>query len=148
MTEATITQYIADTFENTYVVESGGNKFFFYAALIGEQNNFPFITLVVSDEYDQFSDLNRPEVFRLNIGVSKATFKSLFGDDSKTKEYDFTALDKLMPHPVYGNMYWLCVLNPADNTVEIVKTLLAEAYEADKQKQETRAAASSKPSTA
>jgi hypothetical protein len=35
--------------------------------------------LVTSDLYDQFSNLNRPSVFRLNIGIGKQTFRSLFG---------------------------------------------------------------------
>jgi len=35
-----------------------------------------------------------------------------------------------MPHPVYGKMYWVCVLNPSAETFETVKGLLAEAYEA------------------
>ncbi len=44
--------------------------------------------------------------------------------------YDFTTLDQLMPHPVYGRMYWVCVLNPTNETFETkVRSLLAEAYE-------------------
>jgi hypothetical protein len=35
-----------------------------------------------------------------------------------------------MPHPVYGKMYWVCVLNPSAATFEAVKPLLAEAYQA------------------
>ena len=43
--------------------------------------------------------------------------------------YDFTALDRMMPHPVYGKMYWVCVLNPSIATFERVQSLLAEAYD-------------------
>jgi hypothetical protein len=44
--------------------------------------------------------------------------------------YDFTALDQVMPHPIYGRMYWVCVLNPRDETFETkVQPLLVEAYE-------------------
>jgi len=92
-----------------------------------KDHRFPFATLVTSDEDDQFSDLNRPGVFRLNVGVGKRTFQSLFGP---SKGHDFTALDQIMPHPVYGKMYWVCVLNPSDATFEAIKPLLAEAYEA------------------
>jgi hypothetical protein len=34
-----------------------------------------------------------------------------------------------MPHPVYGRMYWACVLNPSDSTWERVHVWLAEAYD-------------------
>ena len=35
-----------------------------------------------------------------------------------------------MPHPVYGRMYWVCVLNPSDETFATkVQPLLAEAYD-------------------
>ncbi len=43
---------------------------------------------------------------------------------------DFTALDQVMPHPVYGRMYWVCVLNSSEETFETkVQQLLAEAYD-------------------
>ena len=64
------------------------------------------------------------------------TFLAVFGkavgrpnaDGVIESGYDYTALDQVMPHPVYGNMYWLCVLNPSLATFEQVKPLLAEAY--------------------
>ncbi|HEY6539772.1 MAG TPA: DUF6194 family protein, partial [Ktedonobacteraceae bacterium] len=55
--------------------------------------------------------------------------------------YDFTALDQLMPHPVYGRMLWVCILNPGDETFETkVRPLLAEAYEMAVSKYRRRAA--------
>ena len=101
------------------------------------------MTLVTNDLYDQFSNLNRPSVFRLNIGIGKQTFRSLFGEPSlpsgrdsaarsfeNPSDYDFTALDQIMPHPVYGRMFWVCVLNPGEETFETkVRQLLAEAHD-------------------
>jgi uncharacterized protein DUF6194 len=147
MDEASITQYITDTFEGieTLTVESTGNTFFFY----DPDRMFPFATLVTTDYNDSFSNLNRPSVFRLNVGVSKQTFLSLFGSrpspssegNAEGDGYDFTALDQLMPHPVYGRMYWVCVLNPSDATFEtIVRPLLAEAYDMAVNKYSRRAA--------
>ncbi len=50
--------------------------------------------------------------------------------DEPSSDYDFTALDQLMPHPVYGRMYWMCVLNPSDETFATkVHPLLVEAYQ-------------------
>ena len=43
--------------------------------------------------------------------------------------HDFTALDQLLPHPVYARAHWVCVLNPSTATFEAAKPLLAEAYD-------------------
>jgi hypothetical protein len=128
MDASAVVQYIKGTLEGLDVVEANGDVFFFYdpGRDLPKDRRFPFATLVTSDRYDQFSNLNREGVYRLNIGVGKDTFRSLFHDASAT--HDFTALDRLMPHPVYGNMYWLCVLNPSDATFERVKPLLVEAH--------------------
>jgi hypothetical protein len=131
MDEAAITSYIADTFEGVDVFSASGDSYFFYNPdLSAPDRRFPFATLVTDDKHDSFSNLNRPTVFRLNIGVSKQTFASLFGSASPTasESHDFTALDRIMPHPVYGKMYWVCVLNPGTATLEVVKQLLAEAH--------------------
>ena len=34
-----------------------------------------------------------------------------------------------MPHPVYGWMSWVCVLNPSAETFKTMQPLLAEAYD-------------------
>jgi uncharacterized protein DUF6194 len=45
-----------------------------------------------------------------------------------------------MPHPVYGRMLWVCVLNPSDETFETkVRQLLAEAYDLTVSKHKRRA---------
>jgi hypothetical protein len=133
MDEASIIRYISETFADVDVAEDSGNSFFFY----DPDHMFPFATLVTNDKDDQFSNLDRPSVFRLNIGVSKKTFQSLFGTQTTSSSegagassgYDFTLLDRIMPHPVYGKMYWVCVLNPSDETFKAVQPLLAEAYD-------------------
>ena len=140
-----MSQYITNTFEGVDVVVGSDNSFFFYNpdSSVPPDHKFPFVTLMTNDINDEFSNLNRPSVFRLNIGVSKQTFRSLFGspelpsDSNGTAEggdnassYDFTALDQLMPHPVYGKMYWVCVINPSDETLATkAHPLLVEAYQ-------------------
>jgi hypothetical protein len=145
MDEAAIIHYITGTFDGVETATSSGNTFFF----VDPKRMMPFVTLVTNDEYETVSNLDRPGVFRLNIGIRKATFVSLFGDrpplpgvESDTEhDYDFTALDRLMPHPIYGRMYWVCVLNPSAATFEdVVRPLLAEAYELATGKQARRAA--------
>ncbi|HST05892.1 MAG TPA: DUF6194 family protein [Chloroflexia bacterium] len=152
MNEASIISYITNTFEGVGTESLTSDMFFFYDPPgVTADHKFPFATLVTNDNYDSVSKLSRPSVYRLNIGVGKETFRSLFGSQpfgTHTDEqgadidgvYDYTTLDKIMPHPVYGKMYWVCVLSPSDATFEAeVKPLLAEAYELDVKKHTKRA---------
>jgi hypothetical protein len=137
--ETDISQYIIETFEGVDRVEASGSQFFFYNPQeLPPDHRFPFVTIVTSDDdYDSFSNLNRPSVFRLSMGIGKQTFTERFG---KEQTYDFTALNQVMPHPVYGRMYWVFILNPGETTFEAeVKPLLAEAYELDVNKRNRKA---------
>jgi hypothetical protein len=154
MNESEISQYITETFEGVDVVVASGDSFFFYNpdSNVPPDHRFPFVTIVTSDINDQFSNLNRPSVFRLNIGIGKQTFRALFGDPAAlpsvsaadsgdiSRDYDFTTLDQLMPHPVYGRLLWVCVLNPSEETFETkVQQPLAEAYDLAVSKYKRRA---------
>jgi hypothetical protein len=137
--EAAITRYIATALPGIDVVvasrEGGapeiacGDSFFIYDPDrdLDDARRFPFATIVTKDygDFDNASNLDRPGVFRLNVGVSKESFAKLFGAES---EHDFTALDRLIPHPVYGRNHWMSVLNPGDSTFESIKPLLKEAH--------------------
>jgi hypothetical protein len=127
MNEASIIQYILDTFADVETDNAFGYTFFYYK----EEHKLPFATIASSDnEYERVSDLDRPGVFRLNIGVSKGTFQSLFGTARlDLSSHDFTALDVIMPHPDYAKQHFICVLSPSDVTFEKIRPLLAEAYE-------------------
>ena len=131
-----ITQEIVAMFDGVDVVEASGDWFFFHdpGRNLPPDRRFPFATLVTGDHYDAFSNLDRPGVFRLNVGVSPATFRASIETASADAEtaafgYDFIALDRIMPHPVYGTMFWLCVLNPSAATFARMRPLIAEAYE-------------------
>ena len=139
MDQAAITRYIETTFEGVDVVvaspENGapeiawGDTFFIYdpGRDLPETRRFPFATIVTKDygDFDNSSKLDRPGVFRLNIGVSKKTYAKLFPDHG---DHDFAALDRLMPHPVYGRNHFVCVVNPSESTFESIKPLLEEAH--------------------
>jgi hypothetical protein len=127
MDDSSITRYITDTFANVEMENNFGYTFFFYST----DHRLPFATLISADnEYDRVSNLDRPGVFRLNIGISKQTFQSLFGTDRiDTSNYDFTALNTIMPHPEYAPQSFICVLSPSGTTLQQVQQLLAEAYE-------------------
>ncbi len=48
--------------------------------------------------------------------------------------YDFTQIDKILPHPVYAWMSWICVLSPTDSIFKKLKSLIQEAYVYAKEK--------------
>jgi hypothetical protein len=109
------------------------------------ENQFPkgayVLTLKEKDgEHDASSNLNRDNIYRLNLKVSKEMFITLFESIPKRPAagdvieggYDFSELDNVMPHPIYGWMTWVCVLNPTRKTVEFMESqgLFEEAYQA------------------
>ena len=151
MNEESITRYISENYAGVDVVVASqqngapeaawGDRFFIYdpERNLPENHRFPFATIVVKDYvgFDEASNLNRPGVFRLNIGVSKETFRSLFHDESPAPR-DYGVLDQLMPHPVYASQHWISVLNPSEATFETVRPLLKEAYEIAVKRQANR----------
>ena len=125
--EAFVTRYITDTFEHVETAVNMGYTFFFYR----DDHMHAFATIAsTGNEYEKISNLDRPGVYRLNIGVSRETFRSLFGTGKiEVSAYDFTTLDTLLPHPDYSSQHFLCVLSPSEATFEQVRALLAESYE-------------------
>jgi len=127
MDKSEVIDYIMKTFPQVETTTAYGYDMFFYRS----DRKLSFATLISSDyDYDHVSDLNRPGVYRLNVGVSKQTFQSLFGtEEVNVEEYDFTALDVIMPHPEYAQYHFICVLSPSEKTFEKIRPLLAEAYD-------------------
>ena len=121
-----ITRTIRETWPETDVVEALGAAFF---SLDPEKHWPNFATIVTTDEHDEGapSNLSRPGVFRLNIGVGRATYERLVGSMS---EPDYAAFDELLPHPVYAKQLWISILNPSDETFrDVVLPLLTEAHD-------------------
>ncbi|WP_027933495.1 DUF6194 family protein [Amycolatopsis thermoflava] len=115
------------TFQGSRIVEANGDVFAIYDPRgdLPPQRQMPWATIVTSDNpYDNTSNLDRPGVFRLNIGLTRDRFKEVVPDG----DYDVTALDVLFPHPLYGGQHWVCVINP-DETWPQARKLLDEAYE-------------------
>lgn len=122
MDEDAIIQYIAETLAGVEVVRGAegvgaGDTFCYYGPErdADPSRGLPFATIVTKDcgEFDNASNLDRVGVFRLNIGVSRESFRSLFGrspseSDAPSTGFDCAALDRLMPHPVYARHGWVC----------------------------------------
>jgi hypothetical protein len=121
-----ISRSILETWPETDFVEIPGAAFFSLDA----EKHFPnYATIVTTDDFDEGvpSNLSRPGVFRLNIGVGRSTFDRLVGSMAKP---DYTAFDRVFPHPVYAKQLWISILNPSDATFrDVVMPLLVEAHD-------------------
>ena len=120
-----ITRSILERYPETVVAEALGATFFSL-----DTRNWPnYATIVTTDEHDEGapSDLARPGVFRLNIGVGRETFERLVGS---IESPDYAAFDRVLPHPVYAKQLWISILNPSYETFrEVFLPLLAEAHD-------------------
>jgi hypothetical protein len=139
--------YVVDGFEGVIEVRSSGDSFFMYdPSDLPADRLFPLATIVTGDRYDQASNLDRPSVYRLNIGLPKSEYVARFGAPPTRRDgagllespFDYTATDQVMPHPVYGAQYWVCVLNPGESTLGLVHELLAAAHAFAVRKHENR----------
>jgi hypothetical protein len=120
----TVVNYILETYPETDVVQAMNAWFF---SLDAEKHWPNYATIVTTDEHDDASDLSRPGAYRLNIGVDKATFQRVADADP---EPDYTAFDRLLPHPVYAKQLWISIVNPSNETFDqVVKPVLALAHD-------------------
>jgi hypothetical protein len=133
-----IEKYILESFADVNPLDSWGEKSFFLNPGRQLKRGTYFATLKEKDgDNDKASYLDRDGIFRLNMGVSKDAYLSLFNTLPKrpTKgcfidgDYDFQRADIVLPHPVYGWMGWICVLNPSEETFETCKDFLDDAYD-------------------
>lgn len=109
----------------------------------------PFATLVTADDYGTVSNLSRPGVYRLNVGVSRESYRSLFGPEPAWGKdggpvdtgHDFSALDAFLPHPIYAPMDWICILCPSETNWGRVQGYIREAHALAARRHERRGAA-------
>ncbi|MBO0701849.1 MAG: erythromycin esterase [Candidatus Dormibacteraeota bacterium] len=111
---------------------SWGDRFFY----VGPDRRMPFATIVEHDYpgWDEESRLDRPGVFRLNIGAGRDAFERVLGFPpaafgERRDGVDFSRLDEFLPHPAYGPQGWLCILNPGGRRRQEIEGLLAVAHE-------------------
>ncbi|MFJ6694849.1 DUF6194 family protein [Streptomyces sp. NPDC091272] len=108
---------------------------FFYHAPDGRMPTTvqPFATIVTKDHPgDTASALDAPDRWRVNVHVDRATFRELVGAQPREVDrtaVDHTVTDRVLPHPVYGELGWICVVSPGDRTTETVLRLLRAAHE-------------------
>jgi hypothetical protein len=115
-----------DAFIRTLPSVTTGTNFGYRFFFIGDDQRMPFATIADSDnEYEKISALDRPGVFRLNIGVRRETFTALF---PREETCDYTALNVFMPHPDYAKQSFICILNPDGDNVEKTRAFIKEAH--------------------
>ncbi|MFF1879573.1 DUF6194 family protein [Leifsonia sp. NPDC058230] len=122
-----------------------GDHFFYYAP-DGKvpQNVQPYATIVTKDyPDDRESDLDPDGRWRLNIHVGQERFTELTGENPRDPvAHDFSEADTIMPHPVYGPLGWVAVVNPGERTTATVVELLRAAHEDERRRVERRSAGS------
>lgn len=137
MKAQTITERIIKEFPGVIPKASWGETSLFYNLGKMLPNGVYFCTIKEKDgENDKASRLDRPGVYRLSIGVSKSSYEKLFGARPArppkggivSTGHDFSAIDELMPHPIYGWMSWVQILNPSELHFTKILPLISEAH--------------------
>ena len=105
---------------------------FFYA---GDERRMPFATIVEHDTPggDEESALHRPGTYRLNLQLGRDGFRQCFGYvprdlAGRRGGIDFTALDVLVPHPVYGDQGWSAITSPTREQLPRIEKILHRAH--------------------
>ena len=138
MTAEAVIQRILQEFQGLAPKATWGETSLFYNPNETLTNGVYFATIKEHDgENDKASQLDREGVFRLSFGIPTTTYEQLFGPRPPRPgkggivlmSHDFTALNELMPHPVYAWMGWVQVLTPTDQTMRGLTPLLTEAYD-------------------
>jgi hypothetical protein len=130
---------LTDRFDGLVPKASWGETSLFFNPDRVLPNGVYFATIKDHDgANDSASHLDRLGVFRVALGLPRASYERLFGPRPArpprggvvVSDHDFTATDVLMPHPVYAWMGWVQVLSPSTETFTGLQSLFAEAYDA------------------
>ncbi|WP_430448721.1 DUF6194 family protein [Rhodophyticola sp.] len=133
----TVHSHITTQLEGVIPKDAWGETSYFYnPGRVFDRGTYFATIKEKNGDNDKASGLDRDGVWRLNMGVSKGAYFELFGPPPPRPgkggivdgDWDFTALDTLTPHPIYGWMSWVAVLNPSLATWATCQELLADAH--------------------
>lgn len=131
-------------------VSDDGDVYLFYDpdGVTDPGNRFAFVTLIANDHpYDNASNLDRDAAtFRVNVQMRRGQYETRFGKAPRQPAghstidtgSDYAATDRLMPHPLYAPMHWVCVVNPGPATFADLRDLLIQAHEDARRQYERR----------
>lgn len=132
-------EYVADRYDDVVPHDAWGERGLFFNPGGRLPRGTYFVTVKDRDsDNDAASALYRDGCWRVNLGLSDATYRNLFGQRPERPPkgavvdtgHDFTALDELQPHPIYGWAGWVSVVSPSETTIEtVLAPLLDEAYD-------------------
>ncbi|GAA4146735.1 DUF6194 family protein [Leifsonia shinshuensis] len=130
---------------SAYPEISWGDHYFYYAPDgVVPTKRQPYATIVTKDYPDDVeSRLGDPGRWRLNIHVGPKTAAELVA--GATAGYD--AEDVFLPHPLYGDYGWVCVVNPGAATLERALAALRDAHTEDRRRVERRQATTGQATT-
>lgn len=98
-----------------------GDLFFYYAPDGVVPAGQPFATVVTKDYPGEPSSALGEGVFRVNVDA---------GRRHQAPVDDPTQRDTVIPHPVYGQLGWVCVVEPGAGTDTELRALLRDAHRA------------------
>ena len=143
MTLEEVQRWLLARYSGLVAHQTWGETSLFYNPTGNEARGTYTFTLKEKDgPNDKASNLSRPGVFRLNFSLTKPTFTRIFGPPTQRPRaggiidgnYDFEALNTLVPHPVYGWSAWVAILNPDGKQLEELQPLLDESYTSAQQR--------------
>ncbi|KHJ72918.1 MULTISPECIES: DUF6194 family protein [Rhodococcus] len=124
---------------------SWGDHFFYYAP-DGEipHKRQPYATIVTKNyPNDGDSRLDEPGRWRMNVHAGTQLFTELLGYPPRSVDpstIDFAEADVFIPHPLYGSLGWVAVVEPGERTTPRLLEVLRDAHLADRRRLECRSA--------
>lgn len=98
-----------------------GDQFFYYAPDGVLPPGQPFATIVTKDYPGEPAAGLGDGVFRVNIDA---------GRRDQAPVEDPGLRDTVIPHPVYGHLGWVCIVQPGERTASALRELLRDAHAA------------------
>jgi len=126
-----------------------GDTFFYYSPDGSVPQGQPFATVVTKDyPDDERSRLDRDGAFRVNVAAGREAFEQALGHrpgEPPPSDADPGEDDALLPHPVYGGLAWVAVVNPGPRTEGRLRDLLRTAHSLARARHERRAGTAGRP---
>jgi hypothetical protein len=123
---------------------SWGDAFLYYAPDGVVPRTQPFATVVTKDHPgDESSRLDRPGAFRVNVAAGTEEFRRWTGRaprEPAAGDVDPSTPDVVVPHPVYGGLGWLAVVDPGPRTADALRGLLRTAHASARARRDRRTA--------
>ena len=141
LNQKSIIDYILKQKSGCYPKNTWGETSLFYNPQQLLPNGVYFMTVKMNDgDNDKASNLDRDDVYRINMGIGKKAYLELFGETPKRPAkggivetgHDFTLLNTILPHPIYAWMGWVCILSPSNEFFDNYQYLIDIAYESAK----------------